>query len=302
MSYQGGYEYSAVFYDLFDQKQNVEFFLRHVSSARNILDVGAGTGGIAIPLARKGITAYCIEPSPAMRQEFERKLNKEPELRKRITLVEGTADTFKCSRSFPNCILSGTFDHFLDHEERRAALENISRHLDSGGVIVFDVFLGMMEGGPLKPAGEVFVDRRKVRRLVGGRVLPERQKETHLVFEVYDAGQLRDRIEEVSLVGVVDRDEVHDVLSATGFDVRREWGGYDFRPYREGDQLLILEAAKRIGALPRPGSALSRHPFGVGRRIDAPKRCWPANGPPGESTDWRSAYAHGMDTRNRGRS
>ncbi|GAH96544.1 unnamed protein product, partial [marine sediment metagenome] len=32
--------------------------------AGEILDIGAGTGRIAIPLAEKGIKVFCIEPSP----------------------------------------------------------------------------------------------------------------------------------------------------------------------------------------------------------------------------------------------
>jgi SAM-dependent methyltransferase len=248
MSYQSGYELSAPFYDLFDRKANVEFFLRYAMPAGRLLDVGAGTGRIAIPLARKGVMIHCIEPSPAMRKEFERKLDREPGLRKYISLVAGKAHTFECSDSFPVCILSGTFDHLLDHGERLAALNNISRHLDPDGVLVFDVFLGLMKEEPLRPAGEALTGKRRIQRLVGGRVLPGRQKETHLIFEIYDGNRLTDRIEEISFVGLVDREEVHDVLSETGFEVRHEWGGYDFAPYREGEPLLILEAARRTGA------------------------------------------------------
>jgi hypothetical protein len=82
---------------------------------------------------------------------------------------------------------------------------------------------------------------------VGGRLLPGRRKETDLVFEVYEDGRLVDRIEETSLVGLVDRPEVHAALSQAGFDVRSEWSAYDLTPYRQGDPLLILEAVKRAG-------------------------------------------------------
>ena len=56
MSERTGYEKSAHLYDLFDRKENVEFFHHYAAKAGEILDVGAGTGRIAIPLARRGIS------------------------------------------------------------------------------------------------------------------------------------------------------------------------------------------------------------------------------------------------------
>jgi SAM-dependent methyltransferase len=239
-----GYEKSAHLYDLFDRKENVEFFSRYALQAGEILDVGAGTGRIAVPLARRGIRVTCVEPSPAMREEFEKKLQAQPSLRERITLIAGDATSFNLGRTFPAAFLSGCFDHLLDDDERRAALANVGRHLVTGGLLVFDVFLGLMKDAPLSPAGEVRVGEREIRRLVGGQVLPGRRKEMVLVFEVYERGALVDRIEERSLVGLIDRESIHRLLRASGFAVRQEWGGYDREPFREGDALLIVEAVR----------------------------------------------------------
>ncbi len=140
-AHRSGYERSARFYDLFDHKENIPFFLDHARTAGEVLDVGAGTGRIAIPLAREGLSVTCIEPSPAMRAEFEQKLQQEPGLRERITIRAGSAADFACSTRFPLCILSGTFDHFLNDQERTASLQNIARHLGPRGRLIFDVFL-----------------------------------------------------------------------------------------------------------------------------------------------------------------
>ena len=244
MPEQAGYEKSAHLYDLFDRKENVEFFSAYASQAGEILDVGAGTGRIAVPLARRGIRVTCVEPSPAMRGEFEKKLRAEPALRERITLIAGDATSFNLGRTFPAALLSGCFDHLLDDDERLAALANVGRHLVPGGLLVFDVFLGLMQDAPLSPAGEVQTGEREIRRLVGGQVLPGRRKETVLVFETYELGALVDRIEERSLVGLTDCESIHCLLTASGFTVRREWAGYDRKPFRAGDALLIVEAVR----------------------------------------------------------
>ena len=240
----GGYEKSAHLYDLFDQKANIEFFFQYASPAEEVLDIGAGSGRIALPLARRGVKVVCVEPSPAMRREFEAKLAREPYLSTRIHLVAGKADSFTLGRTFRAAFLSGCFDHFLDDKERISSLVNIARHLDAKGMLVFDVFLGLMGDSPLSPAGRVKVGTREYRRLVGGAVLPGQRKETRLIFEIYENGILIDKIEERSLVGITNRQRIHQLLAEAGFAVKREWSGYDFIPYLEGDSLLIGEAVK----------------------------------------------------------
>jgi SAM-dependent methyltransferase len=241
---RSGYERSAHLYDLFDAKPNVAFFGRYAEKAGEVLDIGAGTGRIAIPLARQGLKVYAVEPSPAMRKELEDRLREEHGLQERITLVAGNAQSFALERAFPAAFLSGSFDHLLDDEERLAALRNIRRHLAPGGYLVFDVFLGLMEDSSLSPAGVVRVGGREIRRFVGGRVLPEQRKETRLVFEIYRDGALVERIEERSLVGITSRQAIHRLLGLAGFVVHQEWGSYDWKPFEERDALLIVEAVK----------------------------------------------------------
>jgi predicted acetyltransferase len=242
-----GYEKTAHLYDLFDRKPNVDFFARYASRAGEILDVGAGTGRTAIPLAERGVEVFCVEPSPAMRREFAAKLAQRPDLAPRIQLVAGDARSFDARRAFPAAMLSGTFDHFLDDEERVASLANIGCHLPIGGTLVLDVFLDLMQDTPPSPAGSVRDGESEFRRFVGGRLLPGGRKEAVLLFETYRDGRLVERVEERSLAGVTTRDGVHRVLEAAGFEVRQEWGGYDLAGFQEDSPLLIVEAVKTAG-------------------------------------------------------
>ena len=234
----------AHLYDLFGQKANIEFFFYYASQAKEVLDIGAGTGRIALPLAKRGVKVVCVEPSPAMRREFEIKLAQQTDLATRIRLVAGQANSFTLGRTFSVAFLSGSFDHFLDNKEQISSLANIARHLDTRGALVFDVFLGLMGDSPLSPAGTVRIGTKEYRRLVGGKVLPGQKKETQLVFETYEDGDLVERIEEISVVGITNKHEMHHVLAESGFAVRKEWGDYDFTPYQEGDSLLIVEVVR----------------------------------------------------------
>ncbi len=69
MQYRGGYEKSAHLYDLLDQKYKAEFLWPYGRRLGEVLDAGAGIGGLAIPTGETGVAVYCIEASPAMRRD-----------------------------------------------------------------------------------------------------------------------------------------------------------------------------------------------------------------------------------------
>ncbi len=127
MKYLSSYEKSASLYDILDQTHNIEFFCRYANGLGEVLDVGAGTGCIAIPIAKEGINVYCVEPSPAMRREFRKKLKEHKDLAGRIVLAPGTAPAFRLNRTFEFAFMSGVFDHFLNDNFRLSVLRNMHR-------------------------------------------------------------------------------------------------------------------------------------------------------------------------------
>ena len=172
MTGSSGYEDCAHLYDLFDDKDNLDFFRKYAHPVQEVLDVGAGTGRIAMTLARAGTRLTCVEPSPAMRRQFRLKLASEPEVKGRIEIIEGSAEGFKAGKVFELAILSGCFDHFLNDCERLAALRNIAGHLKPAGRLVMDSFLGLMGESSLKPAGEVVRDGLPSMTLLWQRSFP----------------------------------------------------------------------------------------------------------------------------------
>jgi len=244
ITYNSGYENAAHLYDLFDCKENIEFFYHYARQAGEILDIGAGTGRIAIPLAERGVNVFCVEPSPAMRHEFEKKLARRPELRERIELVDADASSFHFERKFRAAFLSGSFDHFLNDEQRLASLKNIGDHLEIGGQLIFDVYLGLLEARPCSPGGTVKEGDFEYHRYISRKRLANNTQQTHLVFETYQEGKLLEKVEEDSLVGIICWENILHLLGKAGYRVNRAFSNYDFTPYEEPSPLLIVEARK----------------------------------------------------------
>jgi SAM-dependent methyltransferase len=245
MLYESGYEKCAHFYDLFADERSIEFFCRYGDKAGEILDIGTGTGRIALPMARNGVKVACVEPSPAMRKIFEQKLIGNPVLNKYITLVEGTAQSFNLDKSFPVACLSGVFDHFIDYKERLSSLLNIGKHLMPNGRLIFDVFQFRINESPPTAAGEAKRGKRLYCRRVGYERLSENLFEITLIFEIFEGGRLLEEIVEHSKLGVIDRHGIHRLMNKAGYDLDCEYGGYDSAPYKEGDSVLIIEAVRK---------------------------------------------------------
>lgn len=242
-----GYEKSAHLYDLFDTKDNIKFFYHFAKDEGSILEIGAGTGRVAIPLAEKGVEVTCIEPASAMRDQLLVKLRKKPTLSKKIVLVSADASSFRLKKKFPAAFSSGSFDHLLDDAERISALTNINNHLKDGGKLVFDIFIGLMRDSPLSPAGSVKREEYRYERFVSSKVLPDNKIKVHLVFKTFKDNELIEEIEEESFAGLTNRQKIHELLKQTGFEILKEYGNYDFTPYKDKDSLLIVEAVKKKG-------------------------------------------------------
>jgi 2-polyprenyl-3-methyl-5-hydroxy-6-metoxy-1,4-benzoquinol methylase len=101
-----------------------------------ILDVGCGTGGHLIPLARRGYEVVGIDKSEWMVRIAEEKIHKY-KLPARV-LVADVLD-FNLDEEFDACIaMFAVINYIIQTHDLIKVLKNIRRHLKPGALFIFD--------------------------------------------------------------------------------------------------------------------------------------------------------------------
>ena len=126
----------ARFYDLdlegFDD--DVALYLE-LAAGLDVLELGCGTGRVAVPLAEAGLRVTGVDLSPAMLARARERAEGLP-----LWLVEGDIRTLDLGERFGAVLLPlGGLQHMTTTREVVAALETVARHLALDGQAVVDI-------------------------------------------------------------------------------------------------------------------------------------------------------------------
>jgi SAM-dependent methyltransferase len=163
----------------------------------SILDLGCGTGGHALPLAGRGHEVVGVDRSAEM---IARAKAKAADAGVSVDFREGDAQDLDLGRSFDAVIVMfAVIGYQLTNDEVRALLATARRHLEPGGVLVFDTWHGPgviasppgsgerdleTPGGPMKRIVTGELDVRRHRCTVNYRLIPAdgpEERETHVM-------------------------------------------------------------------------------------------------------------------------
>ncbi len=120
------------------------FYLRWAKKLGGpVLELGAGTGRIAIAIAEAGIDVVGVDLSAAMLARANERVAKQSKrVREHIELREGDMRELDLGRRFPLVIAPfNVFQHLYDEADVEGALATCRRHLTPEGRLAFDVLM-----------------------------------------------------------------------------------------------------------------------------------------------------------------
>ena len=112
-------------------------FLADLAGTGSALELGIGTGRLALPLSRRGIRVSGIDLSPEMVAEMRKKPGG-----KDIDVVIGDFATATVKGDFQLAYLvRNTITNLTTQDDQVRCFENVGRHLVAGGCFVIEVFV-----------------------------------------------------------------------------------------------------------------------------------------------------------------
>ena len=144
------FENSAWLYDV-DNRDNllddIPFYLEFANRQQGeILELGCGTGRVALTLAAEGFYVTGLDLSQQMLDVFHKKVKIAPELADKVTLVHGNMANFSLGRKFAMIIAPfRAFQVLTDNRDIDNSLACIHEHLTDDGIFIVNTFNAVPE-------------------------------------------------------------------------------------------------------------------------------------------------------------
>ncbi|MGC5020245.1 class I SAM-dependent methyltransferase [Micromonospora sp. DT47] len=207
--------------------------------AARVLDLGCGTGRLALGLAAAGHTVTGVDPARASLEAARAKPGAD-----RISWLEGSVEVLPAGAYDVAVMTSHVAQFLVDDEQWHRALTALRRALVDGGRLVFD------SRDPADRRWERWnrVDSRRRLVLSGGRQV-EVWTETTDVHDGVVRFTRQYRFPDVELLGDVvlrfrTERELRGSLDGAGFRVERIHGGWNREPVGQGDgEFLVVATA-----------------------------------------------------------
>ncbi|MGQ9371996.1 class I SAM-dependent methyltransferase [Azospirillum sp. ST 5-10] len=219
-----------------------------------VLEVGCGTGRLAIPLARMGLETYAVDVNEAMLDRLRAKLAAEPaEVRARVHVVRQDGACLDLPRrDFAFAALPFNVLMLIPaFAEQRRTLAALAAHLAPGALLALDLmnpltlpFEAQGSPGISEPRRNPATGNSYVRHSLHSRLDDEQRQRVYGVYEE----MLADGTVRITEYGfswrMIFRWEAELMLDAAGFAVERVAGDFEDADWSAGSRRIVVTARR----------------------------------------------------------
>ncbi len=235
-----GREELAELYDMLNPDgRDTDFYLSLAELGEAVLDIGCGTGNVALQFASRGHDVTGVDPAPGM-LSVARGNDRDG----KVEWIAALGQDFQTDHRFDLAIMTGhVFQVFLTDEDMLGVLRNAWKHLKPGGRLVFE------SRNPLKREWESWTRELDRSRIISPRLgavdvhYQWLEADGELVtFETVFALETGRTERSVTTLRFPSRDKIAALVAEAGFS-KTDWlGSWDGSPLSDDSPEIIVTA------------------------------------------------------------
>ena len=242
---------AALYYDYFAAKEDIPFFRRLMLRLGGpVLDLGSGTGPIALDLGSAGLDVVGVDSSHHMLNVARSKWDKySPSVKERVKFIEGDMMDFPLELKFATALIArGSFEQLLSTDEQLRCLANVAKLLEVGGKLVLDLCPPTEElirgGTSIGRSIAVDGDISLVRTVHIRTDLNTQRCNTTIIYEQYKGNVLTEQVLEETATSLLLPREALLLLRHSRFSVEEVYGDTAGGSFNANSRRLIVVASK----------------------------------------------------------
>jgi len=214
-------------YDLFYEKKDYEkecdfleeLFRKYKLDPKSILDLGCGTGGHVLPLARRGYKMAGLDLSEHMLEIAQDKLKSES---LEADLRQGNIIEYDFDQKYDSVIsMFAVYSYVTQNEDLLSSFKCAKKHLKPGGAFIFDCWNGpaVYKHRPLQRHTKIVREDEEVFRLTNPILdIENHVVETNFEFLYLKNNELVGREKEQHMTRFFFPQGLRQLLNSAGFD------------------------------------------------------------------------------------
>jgi len=244
---------NSFYYDLdAEPLDDLPFYLQQVDINKSVLELGAGTGRILIPLAAHCKEIVGVDYSADMVERCEAKLRGLSSNAIRATMMVGDITHLDLLRKFDLIIAPYRVMQALEtDDEVKGFFDTIRRHLLPTGKAIVNVFKPNREKAEMcknwcQPHESICWEKTlpDASRVLHSEWYEKMDKERmvlypQLIYRKYRGTQLLEEFIQMIKMRCYYPDEFQSLIQSHGFKISNCWGGYAGESYGHGRELVV---------------------------------------------------------------